>query len=72
MKGAGTDAQVILVLYGHEGTSDDIILRSKSNAFEAGCCDKFTVDIADVGKPFKLRVSHDNKKLFASWHLDRV
>lgn len=72
MKGAGTDAQVILVLYGHEGKSDDIKLKSKSNAFEAGHCDEFKVDIADVGTPFKLRVSHDNTKLFSAWHLDRV
>jgi hypothetical protein len=40
--------------------------------FEAGKCDEFKVDITDVGTPFKLRVSHDNKKLWAAWHLDRV
>lgn len=71
-RGAGTDAQVILVLYGQEGKSHDIKLRSKSNVFEAGKCDDFKVDITEVGRPFKLRVSHDNSKLFAAWHLDRV
>lgn len=72
MKGAGTDAQVHLVLYGRDGKSDDIKLQSKSNAFEAGACDEFKEDVVDVGIPFKLRVSHDNKKAFAAWHLDRV
>ena len=72
IRGAGTDAEVILVLYGHSGKSDDIKLRSKSNVFEAGKCDEFKVDITDVDTPFKLRVSHDNTKLFAAWHLDRV
>ncbi|CAM2710921.1 unnamed protein product [Rotaria socialis] len=72
IKGAGTDAHVHLVLYGHNGKSDDIKLKSESDVFEAGQCNEFKVDIADVGTPFKLRVSHDNKKLFAPWHLDRI
>ncbi|CAF4549680.1 unnamed protein product, partial [Rotaria magnacalcarata] len=72
IKGAGTDAHVHLVLYGHDGKSDDIKLKSESDVFEAGQCNEFKVDIADVGTPFKLRVSHDNKKLFAPWHLDRI
>jgi hypothetical protein len=72
IRGAGTDAHVILVLYGHNGKSDDIKLKSKTDIFEAGHCDEFKVDVTDVGTPFKLRVSHDNEHLFASWHLDRV
>ncbi|CAF2355156.1 unnamed protein product [Rotaria sp. Silwood2] len=72
IRGAGTDAEVILVLYGHNGKSHNIKLRSKSDVFEAGQCDEFKVDITDVGTPFKLRVSHDNKKLFAPWHLERI
>ncbi|CAF2713886.1 unnamed protein product [Rotaria sp. Silwood2] len=72
IQGTGTRAEVILVLYGYNGKSHDIKLRSKSNTFEADQCEEFKVDIADVGTPFKLRVSHDNKKLFAPWHLDRI
>jgi hypothetical protein len=71
-KGAGTDAEVNLVLYGHNGKSHDIKLKSKSDAFEAGHCDDFKVDVTDIGTPFKLRVSHDNKHAFSAWHLDRV
>ena len=72
LRGAGTDAHVILVLYGREGKSDEIKLQSKSDTFEAGKCDEFKRDLADVDIPYKLRVSHDNKHAFASWHLDRV
>ena len=71
-KGAGTDAKVTVVLYGREGKSDVIPLRSRSDAFEAGHCDEFKENITDVGIPFKLRVQHDNAGAFASWHLDRV
>jgi hypothetical protein len=71
-KGAGTNAHVNLVLYGHNGKSHGIKLKSKSDAFEAGQCDEFKVDVTDIGTPFKLRVSYDNKKAFSPWHLDRV
>ncbi|CAF1287745.1 unnamed protein product [Rotaria sordida] len=69
---ASTNAEVNLVLYGHNGKSDNIKLRSKSDVFEAGQCDEFKVDIVDVGTPFKLRVSYDDKKFFSPWHLDRI
>ena len=72
MKGAGTDANVKLVLYGREGKSDDIVLKSDKKAFEAGSCDEFKENIPYVGLPVKLRVQHDSKGSFASWHLDRV
>ncbi|CAF4256782.1 unnamed protein product, partial [Rotaria magnacalcarata] len=45
IKGAGTDAHVHLVLYGHDGKSDDIKLKSESDVFEAGQCNEFKVDI---------------------------
>lgn len=72
MKGAGTDAKVFLVLYGRDGKSDEIRLRSEKKAFETGACDEFKENIPDVGIPVKLRVRHDNSGSFAAWHLDRV
>ncbi|CAF0982480.1 unnamed protein product [Didymodactylos carnosus] len=72
IRGAGTDSDVSMVLYGSKGKTDDIKLVSKSNSFEAGECDEFKVDAADVGKPYKLRVGHNNKRAFAPWHLDRI
>ncbi len=43
MKGAGTDAQVFLQVYGETGKSDQMKLESKSDSFEQGQCDKFIV-----------------------------
>lgn len=43
MKGAGTDAQIFIQVYGEKGKSDEIKLESKSDSFEQGQCDKFMV-----------------------------
>lgn len=43
IKGAGTDAQVFLQVYGETGKSDEMKLESKSDSFEQGQCDKFIV-----------------------------
>jgi hypothetical protein len=72
MRGASTDALVKLVLYGHKGKCDNIELQTESGRFECGYCDEFKIDINDIGVPFKLRVSLDNKNFFSAWHLDRV
>ena len=72
IRGAGTDAQVYIVLYGREGQTEELELNNKSNPFEAGKCDEFKRDFADVGIPYKIRIRHDNQGAFAAWHLDRV
>ncbi|CAF5146415.1 unnamed protein product, partial [Rotaria sp. Silwood1] len=71
-KGASTNAQAILVLYGSNGKSKNIKLERNSNTFQQGYCDQFEADIYDIGVPWKLRVSLDKESLSASWHLDRV
>lgn len=45
MKGAGTDAQVFLQIYGMNGKSDEIKLENNSDSFEQGQVDKFIVGI---------------------------
>lgn len=69
---AGTDAKVGLCLYGEKGQSDEIILDSKKEFFEKGRMDSFKVDIANVGRPYKLRVYHDNKGRGNGWHLNKI
>jgi len=76
-RGAGTDANVLLVIYGKnsEGTSvksDEVRLENKGDDFEAGQVDKFKIETIDVGKPYKIRVAHDNSGSFPGWKLDRV
>ncbi|CAF0916712.1 unnamed protein product [Rotaria sordida] len=71
-KGAGTNGQVNLVLYGYNGKSKTIKLERKSDTFQQGHCDQFATDIHDIGIPFKLRVNLNNYNLSTSWHLDRI
>ncbi len=72
MKNAGTDANVFLMIYGDQGKTDELALRGDRGQFESGRCDKFTVEASDVGRPFKIRVWHDNKGAAPGWHLDRI
>lgn len=43
MKGAGTDAQVFLQIYGEKGKSDEIKLENNSDSFEQAQLDRFMV-----------------------------
>lgn len=70
--GAGTDSDVYLVAYGNQDKSDAIILDNESDNFERGQCDQFKVETCDIGKPFKIRIGHNNSHLHAAWHLEKV
>ena len=59
-------------LYGESGQSDVIPLDNKSNNFERGSLDKFTVSAPEVGGLYKIRVWHDDSHPSAGWHLDKV
>lgn len=75
VKGAGTDANVFLIIYGQNGESSKIPLKNSltnTNKFEAGCLDVFNLDATDVGKIQKIRLGHDNAGLGASWFVDSV
>ena len=50
VRGAGTNANVFLVMYGENGKSDQFDLRSKSDNFERGQVDKFKVSSEDKVK----------------------
>jgi len=81
IRGAGTDANVWLVAYGRiygkskevvYCKSDEVRLDNKGDNFEAGQVDKFKVEMDEIGRPYKIRIGHDNSGAFAGWHLDRV
>lgn len=55
MKGAGTDAQVFLQIYGEKGKSDEIKLENNSDSFEQAQLDKFMVS---PRSPSKLSFLH--------------
>ena len=43
IRGAGTDSNVFMVLYGTKGKTDVVSLKNKSDNFEQGELDKFKV-----------------------------
>ena len=50
VRGAGTNANVFLVMYGENGKSDQFDLRNKSDNFERAQVDKFKVSYYCGGK----------------------
>ncbi|XP_014324136.2 lipoxygenase homology domain-containing protein 1 [Xiphophorus maculatus] len=72
IKGAGTDAQVFLQIYGEKGKSDEIKLENNSDSFEQGQLDKFMIEMPDMGRLLKLRIWHEKRNPFAGWHLAKV
>ncbi|XP_075441794.1 lipoxygenase homology domain-containing protein 1 isoform X2 [Ascaphus truei] len=72
IKNAGTDANILLQVYGEKGKSDEMKLDNNSDNFETGQTDKFMIELPDLGALFKLRVWHEKRNAFAGWHLNKV
>ena len=56
-------------------SSDRLNLTRKENEkdlFEAGCCDKFSKKLPNIGKLTRIKIGHDNSGSFPGWHLDKV
>ena len=72
-KGAGTDANVSITIFGKSGQTDKLPLKSKSkNVFERNQSDIFTMKAKCVGPMTKIRIEHDNSGAAAGWYLERV
>ncbi|MGH0156164.1 UNVERIFIED_CONTAM: hypothetical protein FKN15_047648 [Acipenser sinensis] len=72
-KGAGTDANVFITIYGSNGDSGKRALQQKfRNLFERGRTDRFIVEMLDLGEIHKVKVEHDNSSMSPGWLLDRV
>ena len=76
VKGAGTDANVYLYLYGEQGDSGRLELRKSEtyrNPFERNRIDVFTRELMDIGNLKRVVVGHDNSGLLGgAWFLDKV
>ncbi|XP_065519706.1 lipoxygenase homology domain-containing protein 1 isoform X2 [Lathamus discolor] len=73
--GAGTDANVSLILFGENGDSGTLPLKesNKSNKFERNQLDEFSFsDMLSLGDLCKVRIWHDNKGIAPGWHLEYV
>ncbi|TKS84776.1 Lipoxygenase -like proteiny domain-containing protein 1 [Collichthys lucidus] len=72
-KGAGTDANVFITVYGTNGESGRRQLRQRfRNLFERDQTDRFMLEMLDMGELHKIRMEHDNSGLCPGWLLDRV
>ncbi|XP_076018180.1 lipoxygenase homology domain-containing protein 1 [Genypterus blacodes] len=72
-KGAGTDANVFITIYGSTGDSGCQPLRQKCcNLFEREKTNSFHLELLDIGDLQKVRVEHDNSGVSPGWLLDRV
>ncbi|KAG8545266.1 hypothetical protein GDO81_021178, partial [Engystomops pustulosus] len=72
VRGAGTNANVFMQLYGDRGKTEETSLRSRSNDFERGAVDIFKIEALDVGQIRKLRIGHDGTGFGDGWFLETV
>ncbi|XP_072269601.1 lipoxygenase homology domain-containing protein 1 [Pyxicephalus adspersus] len=72
IKNAGTDANILLQIYGEKGKSDEIRLDNKSDNFETGQIDKFMIELPDLGPLYKVRIWHEKRNAFSGWHLSKL
>ncbi|XP_070556277.1 uncharacterized protein [Ptychodera flava] len=70
---AGTTANVTIVVYGDQDKSDEIPLDGEDGAkLQQGATDEFDIHVDNIGKLYKVRVSHDNSGDNPSWYLDKI
>lgn len=73
-RGAGTDANVFVNVYGEFGDSGEREMRKSDhmNKFERNQVDTFVVKAIELGELTKIRIRHDNKGGGAAWYLEKV
>ncbi|GLC54185.1 hypothetical protein PLESTB_000832700 [Pleodorina starrii] len=72
VRGAGTDANVHLVMHGALGDGARHILSSGADDFERGMVNEFIIDDEELGDVLEITIGHDNTGPGPSWHLDHV
>ena len=74
-RGAGTDANVFIQLFGNNndsGKHDLKFSKTNRNKFERGQTDAFEVKCSDVGELRKIKIGHDGHGLGDGWHLKEL
>jgi len=74
VRGAGTDANVYMQLFGEENDSGIIQLKTSNNRnkWERDQEDEFTVESVGLGDLKKIRIGHDNAGLKSGWYVSSV
>ena len=73
--GAGTDANVFLIMYGDKGKSGKMKLKNSmtnKNKFEKGKKDVFKIATSNIGEITKINISHDGAGPGAGWFCETV
>ncbi|UJR35342.1 hypothetical protein I4U23_028101 [Adineta vaga] len=75
-RGAGTDANVFLSMFGDKTKTERHELKETMdrtlNRFESGATDRFKIHAPDVGKIKTIRIEHDATGLGAGWYADSI
>lgn len=71
-RGAGTDANVFIILHGETGDTGKRSLESAGNNFERGRVDIFGIEAVDIGELTKVTIGHDGTGFGSGWFLDNV
>jgi hypothetical protein len=69
---AGTDAVILLVIYGDKAAGGPYDLDTPEDDMERGFVDYFQFYTPDIGIPYMLNVESDNTGEAAGWHLNAV
>lgn len=73
VKGAGTDANVFITIYGVNGDSGKRPLKQKfRNLFERDQTDRFMLEMLDLGDLLRVKVEHDNTGQAPGWYLECI
>ncbi|NXC47423.1 LOXH1 protein, partial [Penelope pileata] len=74
-RGAGTDANVHIILFGSEGKSKIFHLSQSlehQDPFERGKVDTFNVKTKELGSLHSVEIGHDGKGFASGWFLEKV
>ncbi|NXF10213.1 LOXH1 protein, partial [Smithornis capensis] len=74
-RGAGTDANVHIILYGDEDKSEVFHLSQSlehQNPFERGKVDSFEIKTKKLGNLHSIEIGHDGKGFASGWFLEKV
>lgn len=72
IRGAGTDAEVSIVVFGVRGDTGERRLDNSTDNFSRGAHDTFFLPCPDIGDVTGCRIGASGKGLGSAWHLAKV
>jgi len=71
-RGAGTNANVSLTIFGDKGDSGALTLDGEEDCFERGQRATFGIELVDVGVIQRIKIGHDNSGFFPGWFVGTI